>query len=166
MATLAGVLGKYFVKTIESEQDRSAQEGAVLRPFPNEDIHFYVKRIDNSRVVREADPASRGACWKTFAGVVAAALLAVMVLMPSAYGLLAGYHLEQLRAEERGLLADQATLQVEEASLLTPGYMLKLAKEQHFVDPAPDKVVYLQGNRDAEFAAIPAGEVANQGSNR
>src|SRR4051812_41900377 len=141
MATVAGVLGKYFTKTIESEDRSSRDGGMLLRPFPNEDIHFYVKRIDNSRVVREADPASRGTCWKTLAGVVAAALLAVVVLMPSAYGLLAGYHLEQLRAEERGLLADQATLQVEEASLLTPGYMLKLAKEQHFVDPAPDKVV-------------------------
>ena len=162
MATLAGVFGKLFVKSIDGEDVLASREAAGnrLRAFPNEDIQFYVKRIDNSRVIREADPASRGTCWKTFAGVVAAALFAVVVLMPSAYGLLAGYNLEQLRAEEKALLADQATLQVEEASLLTPGYMLKLAKEQHYVDPAPDKVVYLQGGDDAQFAAIPTSETS------
>ena len=167
MATLAGVFGRLFTKSMEDAEEASMEAaGNRLRAFPNEDIHFYVKRIDNSRVVREADPAARGACWKTFAGVVAAALLAVVILMPSAYGLLAGYHLEQLRAEQKSLLEEQATLQVEEASLMTPGYMLKLAKEQHFVDPAPDKVVYLQGNSDTEFAAIPAAERAAQGSRR
>ena len=32
--------------------------------FPNEDVYLYVKHIDNSRVLREADPAARAICWR------------------------------------------------------------------------------------------------------
>ncbi|MEP7353925.1 MAG: hypothetical protein ABI824_11900 [Acidobacteriota bacterium] len=156
MATLAGVFGKFFTKIVESEAPFASREAAVnrLRAFPNDDIHFYIKRIDNSRVVREADPASRGTCWKTFASVVTVAILAIVVLMPRAYGLLAGRQLESLRAEEKRLTSEQAALAVEEASIATPANMLRMAKAQSFEVPAPDKVVYLPGShRDAEFAA-------------
>ena len=36
---------------------------AAARLCPNDDIYFYSKKIDNSRVVRQADPAARGECW-------------------------------------------------------------------------------------------------------
>ena len=32
--------------------------------FPNEDVYLYVKHIDNSRILREADPAARQICWR------------------------------------------------------------------------------------------------------
>ena len=35
----------------------------VLRSLPYEDVFFFSKKIDNSRVVKEADPRARGACW-------------------------------------------------------------------------------------------------------
>ena len=43
-----------------------------LRTLPQEDVFFYCKKIDNSRLVREADPRARGACWSAIgaAGVV------------------------------------------------------------------------------------------------
>ena len=31
--------------------------------LPNDDIYFYSKKIDNSRLVRQADPGARGECW-------------------------------------------------------------------------------------------------------
>ena len=61
MATLASVLNRFFIRGGE-RMDHATHEldsSSRLRPFANEDIYFYVKRIDNSRVVREADPASR-----------------------------------------------------------------------------------------------------------
>ena len=33
-----------------------------LRALPHESVFFYRKAIDNTRLVREADPQSRGAC--------------------------------------------------------------------------------------------------------
>ena len=91
MATLATVCSRLFIK--EAARSASAPRPkaiAPLRAFANEDICFFVKRIDNSRVVRQIDPQSRGVCWKTIGTVGAAALLLIGVLLPNAYGLLAG----------------------------------------------------------------------------
>ena len=60
----------------------AAEPSTPVRPFANEDIFFYVKRIDNSRVVRAADPEARQACWKMIGSVVAAAVLLIVVLLP------------------------------------------------------------------------------------
>ena len=116
-----------------------------MRPFANEDIFFYVKRIDNSRVVREADPEARQACWKMIGSVVAAAVLLIGVLLPGAYGLLAGYQIQSLRQEAQRLANEQASLELQEAQLLSPARMEELARMQQFVDPPPQKVVYLDG---------------------
>ena len=50
---------------------------APLRTFPGEDIYFFTKRIDNSRVVRQADPKAGGVCWKMIGSVGVAALLLI-----------------------------------------------------------------------------------------
>ena len=36
-----------------------AADDYKLRALPNEDVYFYFKKIDNARVVREADPTAR-----------------------------------------------------------------------------------------------------------
>src|SRR5262245_31988616 len=122
MATLATV----YSRLIGNSEARGAfMEGVVapkaapvpLRPFANEDIFFFVKRLDNSRVVRQADPRVRGACWKTIGSVGAAALLLISVLLPSAYGLLAGYQIQALKEEARRLESQQASLELQEAKL-------------------------------------------------
>ena len=117
--------------------------GARVPAFANDDIYFFVKRIDNTRVVRAADPEARGNCWKLIGSVVAAAVLLVTVLLPSAYGLLAGYQIQSLRREGQRLSAEQASLETREAQLLSPERMDELARMQHFIDPAPESVVYL-----------------------
>ena len=58
-----------------------------------------MKRIDNSRVVRAGRSAGARDCWKLIGSVVAAAVLLIGVLLPSAYGLLAGYQIQSLRQE-------------------------------------------------------------------
>ena len=65
MATLATMYNRLFLRGFEqaakvrSENTRNASGGTALRSFANEDIYFFVKRIDNTRVVREADPQAR-----------------------------------------------------------------------------------------------------------
>jgi hypothetical protein len=46
-----------------SNRARVERDPYHLRALPHESVFFYCKRIDNSRLVRETDPKSRGACW-------------------------------------------------------------------------------------------------------
>ncbi len=125
---------------------------AAVRAFPNEDIYFFVKRIDNSRVVRQADPQAGGVCWKMIGSVGAAALLLIGVLLPSAYGLLAGYQIQSLREESKRLASEQASLELQEAKLVSPERMEQLARMQQFIDPEPQKVVYLDSKDGSSYA--------------
>jgi hypothetical protein len=160
MATLATVLdrlfenGKLFENGMNAARPaaHTAEQSAPVRPFANEDIFFYVKRIDNSRVVRAADPQAREACWKLIGSVVAAAVLLVAVLLPGAYSLLAGYQIQTLHQDAHRLVNERASLELQEAALLSPARMEELARIQQFVDPPPQKVVYLDGQGDAQVA--------------
>jgi hypothetical protein len=127
----------------EAEAERVVDGSTRVRNFANEDIYFFVKRIDNSGVVREADPQARGTCWKLIGSVVAAVVLLVGVLLPGAYSLLAGYQIQALRQEAQRLTTEQASLELQEAQLVSPARMEELAKEQQFIDPPAQKVVYL-----------------------
>jgi hypothetical protein len=154
MATLATVLDKLFENQIDraGSATQPTEASAAVRPFANEDIFFHIKRIDNSRVVRAADPQARQDCWKMIGSVVMAAVLLVAVLLPGAYSLLAGYQIQTLRQEAHKLANEQASLELKEAELLSPARMEELARDQQFVDPAPQKVVYLDGQGDAQVA--------------
>jgi hypothetical protein len=161
MATIATVLNRFFDKSLErSERITSIADASVrVRAFANEDIYFYVKRIDNSRVVREADPAARGACWKVIGSVVAASVLLIGVLLPSAYGLMAGFTIQSLRQEGQRLVTERASLELDEARLLTPQRMEQLAKQQQFIDPPPQNVVYLDGAQVAKNSGGSTPEI-------
>ena len=145
MATLATVFGRFVAKTAEQEEaaPHSLDATTRLRAFANEDIFLFVKHIDNSRVVRTVDPASGRQAWKAIGTMVAAVVLVILVLMPSAYGRLAGYQIERLRLEGEKLAAQRAQLELQEASLLSPERMRELARQQEFVDPGPDHIVRL-----------------------
>ena len=145
MATLDNVWGRMSAapRAEVKQPVRRADPHARIRAFANEDILFYVKRIDNSGVVRQADPGARARCMKMAGSVFAAAVLLIFILLPSAYGLLAGYRIQSLKQESDRLEAARATLELQESQLLSPARMEELAREQQFVDPAPQKVVYL-----------------------
>jgi len=158
MATLANVFGRFFPYSGDRAPLRASSvaprgpASVAVRAFANEDIYFYVKRIDNSRIVRQADPKARGACWKAIAGAGAAAVLLIAVLLPSAYGLMAGYQIENLKAESKRLENERASLELQEATLISPARMEELARAQQFVDPGPQKVVYLDSNNGSSVA--------------
>lgn len=156
MATLASVIGKFTAKIADercSSQD-GRDSGTRLRPFANEDIYLFVKHIDNSRVARAADPDSGRKAWRAIATMVAAVLVIVAVLIPSASGRLAGYQIEKLRLEGEKLTAQRAQLELREAALLSPERMLELARQQEFIDPAPDQVVRLDESGQDRVAAL------------
>src|SRR6476620_7100874 len=101
MATIANIFDRVIsvgtladVKT--RVEAREFSDAWRLRQLPNEDIYLYTKRIDNSRVVRQADPGANAHGWKVLGGASIAAMLLICVLLPSAYGLMAGYQLHSL----------------------------------------------------------------------
>jgi len=79
-------------------------------------------------------------------------VLLIVVLLPGAYSLLAGYQVQTLRQEAQRLANESANLELQEAALLSPARMQELARMQQFVDPPPQKVVYLDGQPDAQVA--------------
>ena len=133
---------------------RAERDPFVLRPLPHEDVFLYCKKIDNSRLVREADPQARGACWSAIGAACAAMLLLGLLLAPSVAGTLAGYKLESLRAQERRLLTEQRVLELQEAGLLRPDRLEKLAKKQNLVTPASGQVIHLDGKGDTAVAMM------------
>jgi hypothetical protein len=152
MATLANIYNRVFDRSFEGTAEPRATRAASrvsggastrVRAFANEDIYFYTKRIDNSGVVREADPEARGTCWKLIGSVVAAVVLLICVLLPSAYSLLAGYQIQALRQEQQRLSTEQSSLELQEAQLVSPARMEELARQQQFIDPPSQQVVYL-----------------------
>jgi hypothetical protein len=153
MATLATAYSRLFTReTTRYAAVPKANGVALVRAFANEDIYFFVKRIDNSRLVRQADPQAGGVCWKMIGSVGAAALLLIGVLLPSAYGLLAGYQIQSLKVEGRRLAGEQASLELQEAKMLSPARMEELARQQQFIDPEPQKVVYLDSKDGSSLA--------------
>jgi hypothetical protein len=153
MATLATAYSKVFINDAAARVSGTrANTVRPVRAFANEDIYFFVKRIDNSRLVRQVDPRAGRVCWKTIGSVGLAALLLIGVLLPSAYGLLAGYQIQSLKGEAQRLAGEQASLELQEAKMLSPARMEELARQQQFVDPEPAKVVYLDSKDGSSLA--------------
>ncbi len=133
---------------------RAERDPFALRSLPHESVVFYCKKIDNSRLVREPDPKSRGACWSAIGAACGAILLLTAALAPSAANTVAGYKLERLRTEERQLLDERRALELEEAALLSPERLEKLAISRNLVTPASGQVVHLQARPDGAVAMV------------
>jgi len=133
---------------------RIAKDPYRLRALPQEDVFFYCKKIDNSRLVREPDPKSGGACWSAIGVAALMLVLLTGVLAPSVAGTLAGYKLESLKAEERRLLDERRTLELREAELLSPERLEKLAERQNLVTPRTGQVVRLDSKPSSAVAMV------------
>jgi cell division protein FtsL len=153
MASLATVYNRILgsrVASVEVENvAANADDEFVLRAIPNEEIYFFVKDIDNARVVRQADPKARETCWRVILSGGLAVLLLIGVLLPSAAGRIAGYQLEALRIEQQRLLAEKNALEIDEARLLSPERLDEIARKLALVDPAPQRIIYLDAKRGA-----------------
>jgi|SRR5437870_272768 len=144
MATLATILRKFDGAGAEPRRMETAQPNPYqLRALPNEDIFFYIKRVDNSRLVREPDPQAKSECWSTIGAVCAVAAVLITSLVPGVAGITAGYQVEALKQEKVRLLNERRVLEVEEARLRGPERLEQLAKDNHMVSPKPDQIVNL-----------------------
>jgi cell division protein FtsL len=123
-----------------------------LRALPHEDVFFYSKKVDNSRLVREPDPRARGACWSAIGAACVVLALLTSVLAPSVASTLAGYKLESLRAEERRLQNERRMLALKEAELLSPDRLEAIARQHNLVTPGAGQVTHLEAKGDGAVA--------------
>ena len=129
---------------VRTTRMRPVRDPFQLRPLPHEHLFLYNKRIDNSRLVREADPKSKGACWNAIGAASVLAILLASAFAPSAATTIAGYKLEALRIEERRLLEEHRGLELQEAELLSPARLDQLAQKNNLVVPSSAQVFHLE----------------------
>jgi hypothetical protein len=157
MATLANIFNQFLgAGSVADEAPRSVtwetSEECKLRSLPNEDVFLFTKRIDNSRVVRQADPRARARDWKVLGASSAIAVLAIAISLPPAYGIIAGYQLSRLQIENEKLRQEQTRLTVDRARVGSAERLLELADADKFVAPTLNRTVYIQPKSDASLA--------------
>ncbi|MBS1835743.1 MAG: hypothetical protein JST65_23705 [Acidobacteria bacterium] len=147
MATFATMLTRLMPGRAEAAAHARSQrrnDTYRLRTWPNEDLLFPVKPIDNSRVSPKADRKDRSQSWKVMFGFTGAAALLIAVLLPSAYSLMAGYKLQELKKRNDQLRAESAMLDVEIARHTSPANLEQFASTGKMQAPNTKKLVYLQ----------------------
>ncbi len=160
MATLATHFRKdesviYSEEVFPSPAPRKSERPADpyrLRALPNEDVYFFVKRIDNSRVLKQRDPRAARECWSAIGAFAVLAVFLAGALAPTVWGTFAGYQVQSLRQERQRLIDERSTLEVQEAALLSPARLEKLAKAQKLLEPAPGQVIHLDPQGDRSMA--------------
>jgi len=137
---------------VSAAASREAGGEFRLRALPNEEIYFWVREVDNSRVIPQTDPTATKAAVKFIGSACLAVILVVGILVPMAGNILAGYRIHALENQRKELLEERAELELAEAQLLSPARLAELAAMQELVDPAPETTVPLDPAPEGELA--------------
>ena len=135
----------------------SGPDSFKLRPLPSEDVYFFTKKIDNSRVVREADPAAHRRALQAGVKGMAVVVVLILLLMPRALEMVAGYRIHALAADHARLANQKAALSLEEAKLESPQRLQQLAGQLRLVNPDPKHVVMLNSAKTDSALAMNVG---------
>jgi hypothetical protein len=112
-----------------------------VRSLPKEDIHLFVKRIDNTKVIRVVDNRDWMASVSLSGGVPLASLLLILLLLPGGYNLLASRRMEKLRDERQQLTNELRIVRIREAKMRN-AKQLKAWEHNQFVEPVATAVVF------------------------
>jgi hypothetical protein len=134
-------------------QGRSAGE-FDLRALPLDDVFFFCKRINNERLVREADPRASGRCWSAIAAASLMLMLLAGVASLRMMNTLAGYRIEELKGGQQQMADRVRALQLQESVLLNPENLQQVAKERGLGAPEPGQVVHLEPKGEGAMAAV------------
>jgi hypothetical protein len=141
-----------------SPQPAAEPRGVPLRPMPNEAIHVFEKKIDNTRVVREQDPEASKSCWKAISAACLAAVTTVGLVVPGANSYLAGYRISELTRTGDAQKAELLRLTVREAELTSPAAMARAASNQNFIETPAANLVVLHQGRSGDVAMNVSGK--------
>jgi hypothetical protein len=123
-----------------------------LRNLPGEEIHLFIKNIDNTKLIRVVDKKD----WATSVSVTGAALACSLIVSamvgPSCYGMLASRRMEYLHEERTRLQSQLLELKVQEARRLNPQNVEEWAGTQ-FVPATAEQILYAPPSKEA-FASL------------
>lgn len=115
---------------------------------------YFQKNIDNSRLVRVADP-QRQREVRMFSAVVALFFLLAMIYTWQHFRSIEyGYQIEAQKTEHDRLLEMNRTLKLEQASLRDPGRIDVLARKMDLEPPRPGQVVRLDSEASGSAPII------------
>ena len=125
---------------------------------------YFQKTIDNSRLVKVADPARRREIRTLTASVAVLFLLMTVYAWQHFRAVEYGYKIEAQKSERDRLVELNRTLKLEEAGLLDPGRIDALARQMGMEAPQPGQVVRLDNEepgsavmaRVTPVAVVPA----------
>ena len=104
---------------------------------------YVTKSIDNSRVVKVADP-QRNRELRMMLGSICCLFLLVMTFAWQHFSAIEyGYRIESLKGQKDGLVEMNRALRLEEASLRDPGRIDTIAKKMGLESPLPGQVQML-----------------------
>jgi cell division protein FtsL len=104
---------------------------------------YFSKSIDNSRVVRVADP-KRTREMAIFLAAVCCLFVLVMTYAWQHFSAIEyGYRIEALQAQKSGLVEINRALRLEDASLRDPGRIDQLARQMGLQTPTAGQVIML-----------------------
>jgi cell division protein FtsL len=121
---------------------------------------YFVKHIDNSRLVREVDVERRRECFSLLGLGVLVFLFVLLFAWQHFQCVRYGYQLEQYKAERSTLEEQNHRLRLEEAALADPQRIDTLARTQlGMVSPGPQQIIRL-GDTDPAAAEDASPELA------
>jgi hypothetical protein len=151
MATVAATFNRFQTPEATGAQTRGS-DPFRLRPIPGEDVFFFSKKLDNSRVIRQADPVARRRSVRTVAAAFGAAVMLMILLLPHGLNMMAGYQVGTLEREYEALSRERRQLVFEESRLLSPARMHQMATEMQLHDPDPNRVVFPNATPERSLA--------------
>lgn len=151
MATVATYFRRSEFMTAESTVAIDLADQYRMRGLPGDNIYLFSKRIDNSRLVREADPKTRTECWSAIATVTLLAVMLGTAVTPRIGGILSGIQAEKLKTDQQDLITRKRMLEIQEARILSQSNLDQLAGKRKLVTPAPGQEQHLQP-RDSAYA--------------
>lgn len=129
---------------------RESTDKYRLRPIPNEDVYFYSKCVDNSRLVRPVNHAARRREMRMMVGGFAMLLLVVCLTLPHLLNVMAGAQIQKLRAEHDRLVSAHAELTFRESELMNPERLKAIARNRNMVELTPNQVHHVQPQQKTE----------------
>jgi len=115
---------------------------------------FFVKRFDNSRLVKAPDPA-RTRQIQSFSMAMAALLLLFMIYGLQHFSAIeSGYRVESEKQVLDQLREDNRQLRLTEAQLTQPGRIDPMARELGLVEPQPGQVIHPNAGSEMGAPAI------------
>ena len=107
---------------------------------------YFVKHIDNSRLVREIDVERRRECFSLLGLGVLVFLFVLLFAWQHFQCVRYGYQIEQFKAERTNLEEQNHQLRLEQAALADPQRIDTLARTQlGMVSPGPQQVIQWSG---------------------